>query len=388
MSPLRIGIMLWRMRTADFDYELPPGLIAQVPAPQRDQSRLLVLHRRSGQVEHRRFRDLLEYLQPGDLLVLNNSRVVPARLRGVNARTGGQFEILLLEENAINDWWAMLRPGKRARAGTQVLLRDTRGQLSGARATVLDKNDEGHRRLRFAGAPNIASLLDALGEVPLPPYIVRADQSRMEQDRERYQTVFARPAGSVAAPTAGLHFTESLLAEIAARGAQVGFLTLHVGLGTFAPVKAETIAAHTLHEERYELSEETARAVNDAKRAGRRVIAVGTTTLRVLETLAARPDPQSPVPSPQSLVTNHPLPVTVSAGSGRTRLFIYPPCDFKIVDALLTNFHLPRSTLLMLVSAFAAPNDTRGRDLILSAYAAAIRERYRFFSYGDAMLIL
>jgi S-adenosylmethionine:tRNA ribosyltransferase-isomerase len=380
--------MLWRMRTADFDYELPPGLIAQVPAPQRDQSRLLVLHRRSGQVEHRRFRDLLEYLQPGDLLVLNNSRVVPARLRGVNARTGGQFEILLLEENAINDWWAMLRPGKRARAGTQVLLRDTRGQLSGARATVLDKNDEGHRRLRFAGAPNIASLLDALGEVPLPPYIVRADQSRMEQDRERYQTVFARPAGSVAAPTAGLHFTESLLAEIAARGAQVGFLTLHVGLGTFAPVKAETIAAHTLHEERYELSEETARAVNDAKRAGRRVIAVGTTTLRVLETLAARPDPQSPVPSPQSLVTNHPLPVTVSAGSGRTRLFIYPPCDFKIVDALLTNFHLPRSTLLMLVSAFAAPNDTRGRDLILSAYAAAIRERYRFFSYGDAMLIL
>ncbi|MGD0258653.1 MAG: tRNA preQ1(34) S-adenosylmethionine ribosyltransferase-isomerase QueA [Verrucomicrobiota bacterium] len=376
------------MRTADFDYELPPGLIAQVPAPQRDQSRLLVLHRRSGQVEHRRFRDLLEYLQPGDLLVLNNSRVVPARLRGVNARTGGQFEILLLEENAINDWWAMLRPGKRARAGTQVLLRDTRGQLSGARATVLDKNDEGHRRLRFAGAPNIASLLDALGEVPLPPYIVRADQSRMEQDRERYQTVFARPAGSVAAPTAGLHFTESLLAEIAARGAQVGFLTLHVGLGTFAPVKAETIAAHTLHEERYELSEETARAVNDAKRAGRRVIAVGTTTLRVLETLAARPDPQSPVPSPQSLVTNHPLPVTVSAGSGRTRLFIYPPCDFKIVDALLTNFHLPRSTLLMLVSAFAAPNDTRGRDLILSAYAAAIRERYRFFSYGDAMLIL
>jgi len=380
--------MLWRMRTADFDYELPPGLIAQVPAPQRDQSRLLVLHRRSGQVEHRRFRDLLEYLQPGDLLVLNNSRVVPARLRGVNARTGGQFEILLLEENAINDWWAMLRPGKRARAGTQVLLRDTRGQLSGARATVLDKNDEGHRRLRFAGAPNIASLLDALGEVPLPPYIVRADQSRMEQDRERYQTVFARPAGSVAAPTAGLHFTESLLAEIAARGAQVGFLTLHVGLGTFAPVKAETIAAHTLHEERYELSEETARAVNDTKRAGRRVIAVGTTTLRVLETLAARPDPQSPVPSPQSLVTNHPLPVTVSAGSGRTRLFIYPPCDFKIVDALLTNFHLPRSTLLMLVSAFAAPNDTRGRDLILSAYAAAIRERYRFFSYGDAMLIL
>jgi S-adenosylmethionine:tRNA ribosyltransferase-isomerase len=373
--------MLWRMRTADFDYDLPPELIAQASAPQRDQSRLLVLHRRSGQVEHRRFRDLLNYLQPGDLLALNNSRVIPARLRGVNARTGGQFEILLLEENAINDWWAMLRPGKRARTGTQIILRDARGQPGGLRATVLDNNDEGHRRLRFAGMPNIAGLLDALGEVPLPPYIARTDWSRMEQDRERYQTVFARSAGSVAAPTAGLHFTESLLAEIAARGAQVVFLTLHVGLGTFAPVKAETLAAHTLHEERYELNEETARAVNETKRAGRRVIAVGTTTLRVLETLAARPNPQSPVTSPQS-------PVTVSAGSGRTRLFIYPPCDFKIVDALLTNFHLPRSTLLMLVSAFAAPNDTRGRDLILSAYAAAIRERYRFFSYGDAMLIL
>ena len=369
------------MRTADFEYELPPDLIAQAPAPQRDQSRLLVLHRQSGQIEHRRFRDLLEYLQPGDLLVLNNSRVIPARLRGVNAHTGGQFEILLLEENALNDWWAMLRPGKRARTGTQIFLQDPHGQPSDVHATVVDKNDEGHRRLRFAGAPNIAGLLDALGEVPLPPYIARADRSRMEQDRERYQTVFARPGGSVAAPTAGLHFTESLLAEIAARGAQAVFLTLHVGLGTFAPVKAETIAAHTMHEEHYELSEETARAINDAKGAGRRVIAVGTTTLRVLETLAARPNPQSPVPSPQS-------PVTVSAGAGKTRIFIYPPCDFRMADALLTNFHLPRSTLLMLASAFAAPNDTRGRDLILAAYTAAIRERYRFFSYGDAMLIL
>jgi S-adenosylmethionine:tRNA ribosyltransferase-isomerase len=246
---------------------------------------------------------------------------------------------------------------------------------------VIDTNEEGHRRLRFAGAPNIADLLDALGEVPLPPYIARADRCRMEQDRERYQTVFARPPGSVAAPTAGLHFTESLLAEIAARGVETAFLTLHVGLGTFAPVKAETLAAHTLHEERYELSEETARAINDARRAGRRVIAVGTTTLRALEAVAARPNPQSPV-------TSHQSPATVSAGSGRTRLFIFPPCDFKIADALLTNFHLPRSTLLMLVSAFAAPNDTRGRELILSAYAAAIRERYRFFSYGDAMLIL
>jgi S-adenosylmethionine:tRNA ribosyltransferase-isomerase len=362
------------MRTADFDFELPPQLIAQAPAPQRDQSRLLALHRLSGQIEHRRFRNLLEYLQPGDLLVLNNSRVIPARLRGVNAHTGGQFEILLLEENAINDWWVMLRPGKRARAGTQIIFRDTRGQPSDVQATVLDTNDEGHRRLRFTGAPNIADLLDVLGEVPLPPYIARADKSRMEQDRQRYQTVFARPAGSVAAPTAGLHFTEELLADISARGVQVAFLTLHVGLGTFAPVKAETIAAHTMHEERYELSEETARAINAAKAAGRRVIAVGTTTLRVLETLGAQ--------------AAHPPPATVTAGAGKTRIFIHPPYDFRIVDALLTNFHLPRSTLLMLVSAFAAPNDTRGRELILSAYAEAIREHYRFFSYGDAMLVL
>jgi S-adenosylmethionine:tRNA ribosyltransferase-isomerase len=362
------------MRTADFDFELPSELIAQAPMPHRDQSRLLVLHRHSGQVEHRRFHDLLDYLHAGDLLVLNNSRVIPARLRGVNAHTGGQFEVLLLEENAINDWWVMLRPGKRARAGTQIIFRNTRGQPSDVQATVLDKNDEGHRRLRFAGAPNIADLLDVLGEVPLPPYILRADKSRMEQDRDRYQTVFAQPAGSVAAPTAGLHFTESLLADISARGVQVVFLTLHVGLGTFAPVKAEIIAAHTMHEERYELSEEAALDINAAKAAGRRVIAVGTTTLRVLETLAGQ-------------AANSP-PATVAIGAGKTRIFIHPPYDFKVTDALLTNFHLPRSTLLMLVSAFAAPNATRGRDLILSTYGAAIRERYRFFSYGDAMFIV
>lgn len=360
------------MRTADFDFALPQELIAQEPAPQRDQSRLLVLRRPSGEVEHRRFCDLLEYLHPGDLLMLNNSRVIPARLRGMNAHTGGQFEILLLEENAINDWWVMLRPGKRARVGTQIVFQDTHCQPS-MHATVLDKNDEGHRRLRFAGPRNIADLLDDLGEVPLPPYIVRADMSRLEQDRQRYQTVFAQPPGSVAAPTAGLHFTESLLAEIAALGVQVCFLTLHVGLGTFAPVKAETIAAHTMHEERYELNEETARAINEAKSAGRRVIAVGTTTIRVLEALAGQANSSR---------------ATVAAGAGRTRIFIHPPYVFKMADALLTNFHLPRSTLLMLVSAFAAPNETRGRDLILSAYATAIREHYRFFSYGDAMLIV
>lgn len=372
-NPCTLEQCFGHMRTADFDFTLPSELIAQAPLPQRDQSRLLVLHRFSGQVEHRRFCNLAEYLQSGDLLVLNNSRVIPARLRGINAHTGGQFEILLLEENAINDWWVMLRPGRRARAGTQIIFRDAQGQPSRMHATVLDKNDEGHRRLRFEGAPNIADLLDVLGEVPLPPYILRADTSQVAHDRQRYQTVFARPPGSVAAPTAGLHFTESLLAELSARGVQVRFLTLHVGLGTFAPVKAETIAAHPMHEERYELTEDTARAINEAKSEGRRVIAVGTTTVRVLEALASQ--------------AANSAPAAVTAGTGKTRIFIHPPYAFKIADALLTNFHLPRSTLLMLVSAFAAPNDTRGRDLILSTYATAIRERYRFFSYGDAMLI-
>ena len=380
------------MRTADFDYELPPELIAQVPAPQRDQSRLLVLHRQSGQVEHRRFHDLPGYLRSGDLLVLNNSRVIPARLRGVNAHTGGKFEILLVAENAINDWWVMLRPGKRARVGTQIVLLDAHGQPCTVRATVLDTNSEGHRRLGFAGAPNLADLLDDLGEVPLPPYIVRPDAGRTKQDRQRYQTVFAKPAGSVAAPTAGLHFTESLLAEIAARGVQVCFLTLHVGLGTFAPVKAETIAAHTMHDERYELGEETARAIHEAKSAGRRVIAVGTTTARVLESLANPTSPQPRTSDSGGPTSTFGLRASgfpwLIPGAGKTRIFIFPPYDFRIADALLTNFHLPRSTLLMLVSAFAAPGSTQGREAILSAYAAAIRERYRFFSYGDAMLIL
>jgi len=358
------------MQTADFDFNLPPELIAQTPAPERDQSRLLVLDRASGKIEHRRFRDLLEHLRPGDVLVLNDSRVIPARLRGVNTTTGGRFEILLLEENAPNDWWVMLRPGKRAPSGSVIRFENTNGHATLVRATITAKNEEGHRRLRFHGIQNIADALDDLGEVPLPPYIHRKDSSRMEQDRQRYQTVFARPAGSVAAPTAGLHFTKSLLDEIRSRAVQVCFLTLHVGLGTFAPVKVETIPAHTMHEERYELSAETARIVNEARCAGRRVMAVGTTTMRVLESVAEQHGGQ------------------LVAEAGRTRIFIYPPHIFKVADALLTNFHLPRSTLLMLVSAFAAPGATRGSEIILSAYAEAVRERYLFFSYGDAMLVL
>jgi S-adenosylmethionine:tRNA ribosyltransferase-isomerase len=358
------------MRTADFDYELPPELIAQAPAPQRDQSRLLVLHRGSGRVEHRHFRDLLEHLRPGDVLVLNDSRVIPARLRGTNTETGGQFEVLLVEEVAVNDWWVMLRPGRRARVGTQISFRDLRGRPTPVHATVMETNAEGHRRLSFAGAHDVGEILDALGEVPLPPYITRPDTSVMEQDRQRYQTVFAGPAGSVAAPTAGLHFTEALLAEAAVRGVRVCFVTLHVGLGTFAPVKSEMLASHTMHEERYELSIPAAHAINQAKAAGHRVIAVGTTTIRVLETIAAQTGG------------------TLAPGRGRTHVFIYPPYSFQVADALLTNFHLPRSTLLMLVSAFAAPSSAAGRELVLAAYAEAVRQRYRFFSYGDAMFVV
>jgi S-adenosylmethionine:tRNA ribosyltransferase-isomerase len=359
------------MRTADFDFSLPPELIAQFPATQRDHSRLLVLHRRTGELEHQQFADLKNFLRPGDVLVLNNSRVIKARLRGTNAQTGGAFEILLLEENARNDWWAMMKPGKRAKVGTRIeLTQHATRNTTPISATVTATNEEGHRRLEFSGTENILAELDTLGELPLPPYIERDPQNLPASDAERYQTVFAQPAGSVAAPTAGLHFTENLLAEIRALGVEIHFVTLHVGLGTFAPVKADEITHHVMHEERYEVSEATAQAVNQAKAEGRRIIAIGTTSVRVLESSAAANKGR------------------VVAGSGRTRIFIYPPRDFKIVDALLTNFHLPCSTLLMLVSAFAAPGELRGREMILSAYAAAVRERYRFFSYGDAMLLL
>ena len=357
------------MRTADFNFDLPPGLIAQHPAPQRDESRLLFLHRTNGNIEHRQFRDLPGVFRAGDVLVLNNSRVIPARLRGTNARTGGKFEILLLEEKATNDWWVMLRPGKSARVGTQIVFHGNR-QITRIRATVVEVNDEGHRRLQFSGTPDISHELDRLGEVPLPPYITRANPDEMGEDKERYQTIYARTDGSVAAPTAGLHFTGKLLDEIRARGGTICFVTLHIGPGTFAPVKTETLAAHKMHEERFELGEETAHAVNEAKSTSRRVFAVGTTTVRVLESIAAKNNGK------------------LNGYKGRTHIFIYPPFQFQIVDALLTNFHLPCSTLLMLVSAFATPGETHGREMVLSAYAEAIRKRYRFFSYGDAMLIL
>lgn len=356
------------MRTADFHYELPPELIAQEPAPRRDAARLLVLHRAEDRLEHRRFPDLLEYLRPGDVLVLNDSQVIPARLRGFKPAGGGAVEVLLCEEVAPQQWWVMLRPGKRVRPGTRLAFRPARPSATAAlTATVEAKNAEGLYRLRFAGAP-LPEVLEDFGEVPLPPYIAREGAPRPE-DRERYQTVYARAPGSVAAPTAGLHFTSDLLERLRARGVEVRPVTLHVGLGTFAPVKAARVEEHVMHAEWFELPEPTAAAVNAARAAGRRVLAVGTTSVRVLESAATEAGEVTP-------------------GCRRTRLFIYPPYRFRVVDALLTNFHLPGSTLLMLVSAFAAPGQTRGREQILRAYAEAVCARYRFFSYGDAMLLL
>ncbi|MGH9612408.1 MAG: S-adenosylmethionine:tRNA ribosyltransferase-isomerase, partial [Bryobacteraceae bacterium] len=261
------------MRTSDFEFLLPKQLVAQTPAPKRDFSRLMVLHRDFGAIEHRSFRNIADYLREGDVLVLNDSRVIPARLRGVNARTGGEFEVLLLEEKSINDWWVMLRPGRRARVGTQIAFRTRSGADSSVRASVTEVNEEGHRRLRFTGASDVQDELAELGEVPLPPYISRAGRQDMEADHERYQTVYARPPGSVAAPTAGLHFTTGLLNALRLNGVNVCFVTLHVGLGTFAPVKSETLEGHRMHEERYTLSEETVNVIAEAKRTGRRVIA-------------------------------------------------------------------------------------------------------------------
>lgn len=359
---------LRQMRTADFIYDLPPELIAQTPADQRDQSRLLVLHRDTEKISHRTFPDLLEYLIPGDVLVLNDSRVIPARLRGSNSKTGGQFEILLLAENQTNDWWAMMRPGKRASIGTEIKILNADKTHSGISAVVRELNQEGHRRILFSGTKNIFDELNSLGEIPLPPYIERHEL--VATDRERYQTVYAQTAGSVAAPTAGLHFTNELLEKIKLRGVEIVYVTLHVGLGTFAPVKSDLLAEHIMHEERFEISEETARAINAAKNEKRRVVAVGTTSVRVLESVARENSGR------------------LTCAKNKTKIFIFPPSDFQIVDALVTNFHLPCSTLIMLVSAFATPDETRGREMILSAYKKAIEERYRFFSYGDAMLII
>ncbi|HTG43945.1 MAG TPA: tRNA preQ1(34) S-adenosylmethionine ribosyltransferase-isomerase QueA [Verrucomicrobiae bacterium] len=356
------------MRTADFNFFLPPELIAQSPAQERDGSRLLVLNRQERTILHAHFKNLIKYLEAGDLLVLNNSKVIPARLRAIKSGSGGAIEILLLEQLEPNEWWVMLKPGKRVRAGTRLELLERTGAATAFNAVVQEKNGEGQYRLRFGGTQNLNEVLHRIGEVPLPPYIQRPAGVTAE-DLERYQTIYAGPPGSVAAPTAGLHFSARTIEQIRAKGVNISEVTLHVSLGTFAPIKAATLGEHKMHRERFSISSESAQTVNAAKAAGRRVIAIGTTSVRVLES-AADPNGQ------------------VQAGEGETQIFIYPPYRFKVVDALLTNFHLPESTLLMLVSAFGEPGSIGGREFILQAYAEAVRERYRFFSYGDAMLIL
>lgn len=348
------------MKVADFDYVLPPELIAQEPAGRREESRMLVLDRAGGSISHRRFSELEEYLRPGDLLVVNDTRVIPARVFGRKAATGGRVEFLLLEETEPGVWDALMRARRRPRPGEQVILDEDL-----AVATVLEERELGRVRVRLETKIPWLEMLERIGQTPLPPYIQRKEVSgeRRAADKARYQTVFAREPGAVAAPTAGLHFTPEILDCLAARGIGHATVTLHVGLGTFRPVSAEQVEEHRMESERWWIPEDTARRIVAAKSAGGRVVAVGTTSVRTLESAAARPE-------------------GFEAGQGRTELFIYPPYRFQVVDALLTNFHLPKSTLLMLVSALA------GREAVLQAYEEAIRERYRFYSYGDCMLIL
>jgi S-adenosylmethionine:tRNA ribosyltransferase-isomerase len=348
-------------RSEDFDYPLPEELIAQTPIEPRDASRLMVIHRATGRIEHRIFRDIGDYLQPGDLLVANQSRVIPARLHGRKKETGGSVEVLLLEprpDHGTNCWEALVRPGRRIREG------QTLAFGAGLEAIVVKRTPTGGRVLCFTAPDgNVTAALERAGSVPLPPYI-----HAPLANPERYQTVYAREPGSVAAPTAGLHFTPELLHRLQAQGVGIAFVTLHIGLDTFRPMEAGGLEAHKMHSEEFELGPEAAAQINAVRRAGRRIVAVGTTVVRVLESvgmlqIAGSEDEVQPY-------------------RGRTGLFIRPGHRFRLVDALITNFHLPRSTLIVLVSAFA------GRDLILRAYNEAVRERYRFYSFGDAMLLL
>ncbi|HYF78176.1 MAG TPA: tRNA preQ1(34) S-adenosylmethionine ribosyltransferase-isomerase QueA [Symbiobacteriaceae bacterium] len=341
------------MKLSDFDFNLPDELIAQRPVEPRDASRLFVVHRDGGAFEHRHFRDLPTYLRPGDALVVNETRVMPARLLGQREGTGGAIEVLLLKRIDRDRWETLVKPGKKARAGQRISFGD--GLLVG---TVMDSTEVGGRVVEFSYEGIFEHILDRLGKMPLPPYI-----HEQLDDPERYQTVFAREWGSAAAPTAGLHFTPELLERITAMGVEVHKVLLHVGLGTFRPVQVENVLEHKMHSEFYTVTPETATALNRVKQNGGRIVAVGTTSVRTLETVTA-PDG------------------TVQPGDGWTDIFIYPGYRFRAVDAMVTNFHLPKSTLLMLISAFA------DRDLILKAYNEAVAERYRFFSFGDAMLIL
>ncbi len=341
------------MKTSDFHYDLPKELIAQKPLEKRDFSKMLHLDRNTGEIEHKHFYDVLEYLSEGDCLILNDSRVLPARIFGTKKDTGAVLEFLLLKQVRQNCWECLAKPGKKAKVGTKFIFGD--GLME---CTVLDVLEDGNRIVEFNCAENFYSTLDKIGQMPLPPYI-----TEKLKDNERYQTVYSKELGSAAAPTAGLHFTNELLQKAKDKGVNIGFVTLHVGLGTFRPVKVDDVKNHKMHSEHYEVSKETADLINETKKNGKRVIAVGTTSCRTLESVANTYG-------------------QVVACDGFTDIFIYPGFEFKVLDGLITNFHLPESTLIMLVSAFC------GFDNIMNAYKVAVDEEYRFFSFGDAMLII
>lgn len=340
------------LKKSDFYFDLPQELIAQDPLEDRSASRLLVLNRQTGAVEHHHFKEITNYLRPDDCLVLNNTKVIPARLLGVKEDTGAAIEVLLLKRRDSDVWETLVKPGKKARPGAKIVFGD--GCL---KAEVLEVVEEGNRLIRFDYEGIFEEVLDRLGEMPLPPYI-----THKLQDKNRYQTVYAKYEGSAAAPTAGLHFTEELLAHIEEMGVHIAYVTLHVGLGTFRPVKADNLSEHHMHSEHYEVTPETADLINRTKESGGRVICVGTTSCRTVESAADENG-------------------WVQPGRGDTEIFIYPGYRFKVLDCLITNFHLPESTLVMLVSALA------GRENVLAAYREAVEERYRFFSFGDAMFI-
>lgn len=340
------------MKVSEFNFYLPEELIAQHPLKERDASRLMVLDKKNGEIEHKTFHDIIDYLNPGDTLVLNNTRVLPARLIGEKEGTGGKIEFLLLKRIEGDKWECLAKPGKRAKIGT--IFTFGNGRL---KCEVVDIAEEGNRIIEFSYDGIFEEVLDELGEMPLPPYITE----RLE-DKERYQTVYSKEEGSAAAPTAGLHFTERLLNDIKNKGINIAYLTLHVGLGTFRPVKVEDTDDHIMHSEFYQLDEENAKIINETKKRGNKIISVGTTSTRTLETIGDENG-------------------FVRAQNGWTDIFIYPGYKFKVVDQLITNFHLPESTLIMLVSALA------GKENILRAYNEAVKERYRFFSFGDAMFI-
>lgn len=341
------------MRTSDFDFYLPEELIAQTPLLDRSSSRLLALDSKTGEITDKHFTDMVEELQEGDALVLNNTRVLPARLHGVKPDTGGHIEVLLLNNIQGDEWETLVKPGKRVKVGTVISFGD--GRLT---AEVTQSLDHGGRILNFKYDGVFLEILESLGEMPLPPYI-----KETLDDQERYQTVYAKEVGSAAAPTAGLHFTAELLAKVAKKGVKIVYLTLHVGLGTFRPVSVDDIASHEMHSEFYQLTDEAAQTLNEVRSNGGKIVAVGTTSVRTLETIGTKFDGE------------------IKADSGWTKIFISPGYSFKVVQGIITNFHLPKSTLVMLVSAFA------GRDNVLSAYEHAVKEKYRFFSFGDAMFI-